>query len=1064
MEGHVISATGGCCHTKNQGLIFEYERPGYYGAGMECCKTPPIPCCPDGGGGGGGGGGAFDSGGTTPPVVPPTVITDPEPCEGPPCSSIPPYVKKCCGTGKEGTTNVRFYYNYIGQYFNIDFNCTGKYSKWPNNGLPRLCSWCDPTSLEANWGDNPALGFGQETCMDYLPRNPAQDTRIDDSWPPEPNSLTVYPCSTYGGATDLGLNLFNGCQCMGYGDLKDPAKTQNATTFSAKRLSRYRKRQMEANPQHRWLLDIMCYDKGNVVASPYYQYRLVGGQGDDEVVAEVDEIENGGTLYNHLIGVVHCEHWYEIARCPDNPEHDDPNGVLGGWITDSEGNVVGANTSNIAPRFWIYACSGVPIFDFEIERATKTFDEFGMPFIDGDDYKHIVEQFAQKRTPKQDVMNKLAKAGLFDLGDWRQTALNEITVLQGLSLTSEYYGPIQGYSGDEGACCFGASGDMNSSCVFMKGVSCGLCGGDFFLGRRCTSDLCVSCSGFKPHLVTNPFSKYLGPVRKKLYIPFNPAEGQGGIDFNGITRPAFLDPRKARPNRWPDDSDSFEKIPSLAEGKERDFNSASGQDPTLIDLQLPRDLLPMPWGDFTDPNFFSNGGTLPAPPLPGQAPSDEYTQFKTWLDTQWLYLHARPGGWDYVCAGYQGDGVELNPDGSVANPIDQTPRIPNIRRKYSNNCAGVGCCLDGVKGWPQRTFEFSGGCPVDINCGYIDEDGVQRQAPIVGCDSPYGEGCAGLECVDSSWCADHPDQGGGQAPCRSLAFSSSCEGMRFTYYRHRQVNGDDINPNDYTTCNGSVRSWLYRVNIDSGNYGGFCPHSCRTLSVPKRIVDSLPVVFSNRLAAHSLCSQLLQNDSRGTMCDGLYCFSDPVVIIGEGGIPIPPFYGVGLGTQSHCCGGKRESSPVNGPIPTDSTHPASNRANCPLYPGPGCSTPTCRLYDGKFVGQYINLNPRGCCWKCQLGVNGIITPESYQGVEDLFECEDLQPDNVREFDGYQYVGRGFIPLDQIGGVVGCGTTWAGNCACGTNNAPSFLPPLSSGEYCQPPDLGDEDIPTGDKNY
>lgn len=48
MEGHVISATAGCCHSKNNGLIFEYERPGYAGGGSQCCRNS-IPCCPDGG-------------------------------------------------------------------------------------------------------------------------------------------------------------------------------------------------------------------------------------------------------------------------------------------------------------------------------------------------------------------------------------------------------------------------------------------------------------------------------------------------------------------------------------------------------------------------------------------------------------------------------------------------------------------------------------------------------------------------------------------------------------------------------------------------------------------------------------------------------------------------------------------------------------------------------------------------------------------------------------------------------------------------------------------------------
>lgn len=1051
MEGHVISSDAGCCHRKNQALIFEYERPGYYGGGAECCRVPPQPCCPEDPPDGCDG---FD-----PPGSPGQGCPPPQNCirpDGsvlPPCSSIVPYVKRCCGTGKEAANNVKFYYRYAGQYYNIDYTSTGKYSKWPSNGMPRLCSWCDPTSLsEANPEND---DFGSETCLDLLPPDAATDPRLDEKWPPEPNSLTIYTCSSYN-----GLEIFQNCKCPGYGDLADPGFDLGLqSTFQTKRLSRYRKRQMEQNPQYRWLLDIMCYDEGNVVAAPFYEYILAEGSSqDDDAMGQAIPRMNGGTLYNHLIGVVHCEHWYEYTFCDSNPEHNDPGNVLGGWIRDENGNIVGANTSNIAPRFWIYACSGVPIFDFEIERAKNTFDEFGQPFINESDYQHIIGQFALKKTPRQDVMQKLAKAGLFDIGDWRSEALNEIRTLRGLSYTASAYGVIEGYSGDEGACCFGASGDQSSSCVFTTEMSCEASGGNFFLGESCTSDLCVNCSGFKPHNLSNEYEKYLGPVRKKLYIPFNPAEigplgAQIGIGFRGITRPAFLDPRKARPNRWPEDASTFETRPLSAQGKERDFSV--NPDPTLVDLQLPSDLLPMPWGDFTDPNYYTDpGNSFPPEPLSGESPSEEWKQFKKWRDAQWLYLHAKPGGWDYVCSGFQ----YTTEDGTVGIP---EPRIPNLPRKFSDGCPGIGCCLDGLKGWPQRTVEFNGGCP-DIACGYIDEDGNQQQAPQVGCE--YESPCFGLDCIDDFWCFDHPEQGGGLAPCRNVAYSSDCNGIRFTYYRHRQINGDGINPEDYTTCNGSVKSWLYRVNIDTGNYGDFCPHTCRNLSVPRPIVDSLPVVQSNRLAAASLCEQYLQGDSRGKMCDGLYCLDNPIVEY-QGGIPVPPYYGPGP-FQSHCCGGGRGAERVDGPIPTDPTHRAANTTLCPFYPGPGCSSPTCRFYDGRFVGQYFNLNPSGCCWKCQLGVDGGVRPDTFEGYnKTLLECQQLQPEDIQKLDNYSSNGRGFIPYDQIGSESGCGEIWAGNCACGTNSFPPiYLPPLSTGEFCEPPNLGSDDIPTGDDNY
>jgi len=902
-------------------------------------------------------------------------------------------------------------------------------------------------------------GIGTETCLDYIPvlqgGGVVSDPRIDEREIAPPTD--EYPASSYNGAPEL----FQNCKYAGYGDLEDPGyRGENFSTFQTKRLSRYRKRQMECNPQYRWLLDIMGYDEGNVVAAPYYEYVAVQNTPQtDEAQGTAEARFNGGTLYNHLIGVVHCEHWYELANCNRfNPQHDDPGGVLGGWIEDGNGNRVGANTSNIAPRFWIYACSGVPIFDFEIERARTELDEFGNPFLKEEDYQYLVGQLAIQKTPRQDIMQKLARAGLFDIGDWRSDVLNDIQMFAGMSYTAPYYDTvIQGYSGDEGACCFGphppgpcGPTGPNSSCVFMSGVSCGICGGVHFLGRRCSSDLCVNCSGFKPHDQSNEYSKYLGPVRKRLYVPYSPLENSFGIGFNGITRPAFLDPRKARPNKWPEDLDTFERKPFSAKGKECNLHGVINPNDyrvkTLVDLQLPDDLLPMPWGDFTDPNFWAQGRTLPAEPPFGLNPTEEWKQFKTWRDKQWLYLHAKPGGWDYVCPGFQ----FMTDSGQIGVP---EPRIPNLPRRFSENCNAIGCCLDGVKGWPQRSFQYDGGgCP-DITCRYTDSEGIIREAPTIGCAEQIQ--CVGVECKDTTWCDNHKEQGGGNAPCRNVTFTGDCNGIRFTYYRHRQVGGDGVGEGtDYTTCNGSVRSWVYRVNINTGNYDDFCPHTCRELSTPVPIVDSLPIIQSNRLAAGSLCAQYLQDDNRGRMCPGLYCLSNSVVEISSSGIPIPPYYGNGFGLESHCCGGQQTvfGGIVDGPIPTDSTHPAANRTDCPFFPGGGCLTPNCRFYDGRFVGNIPDFNPSGCCWKCQLQ-GGIAVPDSYEGIKSFNQCYQLQPDDVLALDGYANNGRGFIYSDGIASLSSCPQLWAGECACGTNSA---VPPAASGEFCTDPGASGSD--------
>jgi hypothetical protein len=977
MEGHVVSKNAGCCHSKNNGLIFEYERPAFYGSGMECCPTVQTPCCTPGGP-------CYQADGSQVERGPGDICPPGswDPCNGcldsegnsiacPDCNSVSTGVRRCCATGKQEHENVRFYYNYVGQYFRIDYECTGKYNTvYPQNGLPRLCSYCDPTSFDAARKAESGYQLSDETCLDYT-YEPDFDRRIDDRRADaDPSFDPESPCSKAG----YSNNLFRGCQCMG--DKDTPLEDRDT---QGKRLSKYRKRQMEKNAYYRWLLDIMCYDKGNQILRPSYRYELVGEAAGDDSVGQKVAVQNG-TLYDHLIGVVHCEHWYEIARCPQNPEHDDPNGVLGGWITDENGNPVGANTSYITPRFWVYACSGVPLFDFEIEDAKKRLDEFGNPLITEDEEEILIRDFALRRTPPQAIMNKLAKGGYLDIGDWRQDALNEINVLRGLSFTKEAYGP----TGDE------------------------------------------TCSTLKTDPNSENFGSYLGPVRKRLWIP----ETRGGINIPGVTGPARLDPKKARPN-------TISQTPDSARN-EKEVNILT--DRTLVDLQLPERYLVDPWN-----------GSYPKEPAPGQTPSEEYQQFVIWRDSQWLYMHAKPGGWDYVCSGF----LELTYD-DEGNPVqaDQQLRIPNLKRRYSNSGNAIGGCLDGLIGWPQRTYEWSGGgCP-DITCG--DADG--NQYPLIGCDAPpsLSGTCFTPDCApEVPWCALHPEQGGGVTPCGGFALASNCDGIRFIAYRHREVNGSpalSCNPDQsgFVTCSRVVRSYLYRVNLDTGNFGDFCPNTCRTLSVPKTIANLVPRIYSNKLSLGSLCQQLRQGNNCGEQCAGLFCYSDDIwdPVLNPNG----PFYSSQFSNESYCCGGKRNGFPSQAPAPTDYTHDASNKTLCPNYPGPPCLTPNCYFYDGKFTGVQLDFNPRGCCWKCEQNgsVIGGYVPVNYEGIKDYFDCV---------FNINDGSGRGFLYTPgQINSPSACGNQWAGDCACGT-----IIPNYSPGSViCDPTGLTGDDntIPGG----
>ena len=765
--GHAITATAGCCPSQDESLIFEYERPNYVGGGMECCPDSQV--------------------------------------------------RRCCSTGKEAQPNVRFLYNYVGRYYKFDFAAAGKdITKWPGNGRARLCSRCDPTSLDA---ERPGeLGnLANETCMDYLD-SPAGGS-IDDI------SSTVdssQPCST-----GVGVQ-FSGCQCMG--DKDTPFEDTDRT---GKRLSRYRKRQMEKNPAYRWMLDIMCYDNGNVVANPYYTYDET-----DSGPQEVVHFENG-TLYNHLLGVVHCEYWWEIARCPQNPDHGE-SGELQVEVYDENGQLTGytaANTSLIAPRFWIYACSGVPFFDFELKEALEK------NYISPEEYQEIVLNFVDRRTPRQELMTKLSQGGYFDVGDWRQQANNELNDLKGRTYTSAAY----------------------SSCDT------------------------IACSK----------SKYLGPVRKKFW--------QDNIGIPGMSMPGRLNPDKARPN-------TISQTPGSA--IEQVVNEQT--DPTLRNIQLFPECIEDPWS-----------GNYPTEPGVGASAEaeQEYADFLAWKDAQWLYMHAKPGGWDYVCGGY-------------ADPLspDPTIKIPDLPRRVNNTGNAIGGCLQGLIGYPQKTTVFEGGCP-DIVCGTIIDD-VYTPFPLVGCTEAS---CLAASCSETSRCVSYPEKGGGPTPCTGFAFSANCDGIRFIYYTTKFKSQYDGTQEDigYMTCDRTINSYLYKVNRTKGNYGEFCPHQCRSLTIQETIANAVPEIYSNRASHNEICDAIKRGQP-ALQCDGLFCFGSYVQ---EGP------------TELGCCA-KIEASPANEIPPSDSTHPALNRTACPITAGPG------NIYDGQFGQVAPPYQGVGCCWRC----------------------------------------------------------------------------------------------------
>ena len=396
-----------------------------------------------------------------------------------------------------------------------------------------------------------------------------------------------------------------------------------------------------------------------------------------------------------------------------------------------------------------------------------------------------------------------------------------------------------------------------------------------------------------------------------------------------------MDPKKARPNNISPPRGAI--IESVIDSLE---------DATLTRIQLPEYLLKDPWKD--------KNKDYPTDPGPGATGEIlvEWKDFKAWRDYQWVYMHARPGGWDYVCSGYQ------NPQ----NP-DPELKIPDLPRRYSDlpNTLGAGC-LDGILGIPVSEREISGGCS-DINCGSLNPlTGQFEQFPLVGCETETPS-CLGEGCSDAStaYCPSHPEKGGGQSVCRNIAMTANCNGIRFNYTTYKLVQRsvriepcEDENPENcwqtlaFHTCDKIRNAYVYRVNLTKGNYDSFCPFTCRNVEVPKQLERAIPVLSLNKMTYAVAC----ENNQAGSpvnFCPGYYCFSTPKGLDDQGNpLPYVGTYGgliPALPYYPYCCS-RFGTGRVTEPLPSDPTHPASNRTVCPFYPGPGYPA----LYDGQFNG------------------------------------------------------------------------------------------------------------------
>ena len=207
---------------------------------------------------------------------------------------------------------------------------------------------------------------------------------------PDPNCVSGY--------TDCCGTQFNSgdCQC-------------NFFVVGLGGMSSWRRQKLWENDESKWFVEATCYKGGN----------WLGGS------------QNLGRLTDELLCIVHHERWWKIAEeCGTNKI------VVPGCQSDNCGGVA-YQTDDLVPKWWIYACAGIPLYDFEITDALR------FNVLNAKEAAELRADIGNKVPPQQLTLSKLAKAGYLQGGDWRDEQRQAYIELDARFPSSSYSSYIQ---------------------------------------------------------------------------------------------------------------------------------------------------------------------------------------------------------------------------------------------------------------------------------------------------------------------------------------------------------------------------------------------------------------------------------------------------------------------------------------------------------------------------------------------------------------------------------------------------------------------------------------------
>jgi hypothetical protein len=140
--------------------------------------------------------------------------------------------------------------------------------------------------------------------------------------------------------------------------------------------------------------------------------EMVGHKGD--VNAPLGGPQSVGSMYDTFVFLLHHERWWRIAEdCAPSVRIRVPGCVQGaGEPPSSDCGGIPFQEDDLVPKWWIFACSGVPIYQWEIDEA------LALGVISSGDYTQLMNAIALNQQPPQAVIKKFA-AVYGQTRDWR---------------------------------------------------------------------------------------------------------------------------------------------------------------------------------------------------------------------------------------------------------------------------------------------------------------------------------------------------------------------------------------------------------------------------------------------------------------------------------------------------------------------------------------------------------------------------------------------------------------------------------------------------------------------